>query len=367
MRTGYTALTRNNSNLLTRRRVPGLAVKTSGGPSTSPGTGTITLTTPVAYQVFQRGAGSQGSIAIAGTYTGTPGAMEASFNGGGWTRLCDQPSSGVFSGTIANQAAGQGTLQVRWIGNAGSAASVAYVGIGDIFILAGQSNNVGMADAHLAYSHATLKAVVFANDYTWKELLDPPGLDDPTGQVDTVSGDPLSWGHWAIPMSTSYLAGMGGIPVAWVPCALGGSAMVDWQPGANHTNRATLYGSMIYRAIQVGGCRAVLWWQGEEDALRATSRAQYNTWLDTLADTIYADLGVQTMVCRIELLAHDPWVADTSLVNGAIADALADNAHVLAGPDFSAIDWGTAHYTAAVAVSTVGPGWWAAMRAAWGW
>ena len=354
---------RLNSNLMRRRRVPGLSVKTSAAPSGAIGTGDITVTSPVPYQVIQRGVGGQGALTISGTYTGTPGAMEASFAGGGWTRLCDAPTAGVFGGTIANQDAGQGTLQVRWIGNADSAVGVDTVGIGDVFVCAGQSNMVGMASSAETYSHATLIACLFGNDYVWQELADP--YDTITGQVDTVSREAaMPGGSFVVAMASSYLASQG-CPIAFVPCALGGSAMESWQPGANHQDRATLYGSMIYRALQTGA-RCVLWWQGEEDAVRATSEALYCAWLDSLADAIYADLGVPLMPCKIELLQHDPWVFSTVNVNNGIGTAWADNSNVLAGPDFSTIDWGTAHYDNAQ-VPMIAGAWWTAIRTAFGW
>ena len=289
--------------------------------------------------------------------------MEASFNGGGWTRLCDAPTGGAFSGTIANQTAGQGTLSVRWIGNPDSVVTVATVGVGDVFVVAGQSNAVGFTESNQSYSHATLKACLFGNDYNWKNLTDPTDIN--TNQVDAVSSDSSLGGSLWPSLATSYMAGQG-CPCAFVPCAFSGSKIENWQPGANHQDRTTLYGSMVYRALQTG-CKCVLWWQGEQDAVVATSRAQYNSWLDTLANAIASDLGVKLMPCKIEILNDDPYNFSTANVNGAIGDAWADNSNVLTGPDFSADDWGSPHYGSANAVAVVAPAWWSALRTAFGW
>lgn len=364
------ALYRNNANLVARRRQPGWPLQFSTGPSGSVGTGVITITTPVSYQVFQRGAGGQGTISVTGTYTGSPGAMEASFNGGSWARLSDPPTGGTFSGTIANQTAGQGTLSVRWIGNPSSAVDRTIVGIGDIFIVGGQSNACGMSDSFNTYSHATLKAALFGNDYTWKELTEDSAhpFDDEVSQVDAVSSDAGTGGSIYPLLATSYMASQG-IPCAFVPCPKVGSQITtDWAIGANHQDRTTLYGSMVYRTLQIGGARCVIWWQGESDAVAGTSQAAYNAALDTLADTFYSDTGVKIMACTLEAMNDAPWNFPTqrTAINSAITTAWGDNANVLTGADLSAFDFNGIHYGSADAAG-VASAWWTAIRTAFGW
>ena len=71
--------------------------------------------------------------------------MEARFNGGAWADIDTTDVDGAFSGTLADQAEGQGSVEVRRKNDATSAASVAYVGVGDIFVIGGQSNAEGYA------------------------------------------------------------------------------------------------------------------------------------------------------------------------------------------------------------------------------
>lgn len=330
----------------------------------SVGTGEITITTPVSYRVFQR-SGTTGTIAVTGTYTGTPGPMEASFNGGAYASLASTPTGGTFSGSIANQAQGQGTLSVRWTGNAGSVVTRTLVGIGDVLIVAGQSNACGMAETNQSYSHATLKACKFGNNYAWAELADP--LDSNSSQVDSVSSDTGTGGSCWLRLATKWMASQS-VPVAFVPCAkIGTQITTDWAIPGNHQDRTTLYGSMVYRALQTG-CKVVLWWQGESDAVEGTSESTYNAALDALANAVNGDLGVKLMPCKLEAMDDAPWSfpSERLVINSAINTAWGDNSNVVAGADFTSFDFNGIHYSAAMC-DDVGDAWWTAAKTAYGW
>lgn len=320
-----------------------------------------TITTPKAYQVHQRigttaSISVSGTIDIAGTYN-----VEARFNGGSWVTIASGVSSS-FSGTLSNQPQGQGSLDVRLVGRE-EINSVSYVGIGEVFVIAGQSNASGRGTNNQGYSHPELKAGVFKNNYTWTELADPTDADPTT---DTVSADSGAGGSvW--PGLASRIIVSRRLPVAFVPTAKGGSSITEWLPGANHQNRATLYGSMVYRALQAGGVRCVLWWQGETDALVAMSQATYNGHLDTIANAIQADLGVKLMPC---LLQNSSGItdADEQKIRDATSEAWGDNSNVLAGPDLSTLaSDDTFHLTTNAKIITAAVRWWRAIQAAFGW
>lgn len=300
----------------------------------SPGGGrppAVDLTSPVAFTVIQR-TGSTGNIPIAGTIAGGTATLEARFNGSAWTTVAIAVSGG-FSTTLSNQHNGQGLLEVKISGSAEIADSVADVGIGDLFIIAGQSNASGRGSNNQSYSHATVKATRFGNNYLWSNLDDPSDSD--SGQIDTVSSDSIAAGSlWPL-LATSFMTDLS-IPVAFVPCAKGGTSITAWQPGVDHQNRATLYGSMVYRALQVGGCKAVLWWQGETDALAGMSQATYNGHLDSLANAVAADLGVKLVPCKLQNCTGISAPAQAA-INAAIGEAWTDNVNVVQGPDLSGI------------------------------
>jgi len=240
----------------------------------------------------------------------------------------------------------------------------------DRLVIAGQSNAMGFGLNNQSYSHATLTAYLFGNDYALKEMADP--TDSNTGQVDAVSSDASAAGSaWPL-LATSIIASRAK-PCLFVPCAKSASAITDWLPGADHEDRTTLYGSMVYRAKQAGGVAVVLWHQGEADALAGMAEATYNGHLDTIANAIATDLGCALMACKLQdcstAAAGVGGPRDVSAVNAAIATAWADNANVLAGPDFSDIvpSVDGLHFRTDAELATAASRWWTAIQAALGW
>lgn len=217
-------------------------------------------------------------------------------------------------------------------------------------MIAGQSNAVGIGTSNQAYSGAA-GASLFGNDYAWHNLTDP--TDSVVAQVDAVSLDvsPAPGGSYWPLLATQRIA-LNSIPIAFVPCPLGATAILAWQPGADHEDRNTLYGSMVHRARQIqGGVKAVLWHQGESDATVTgfTTGAVYDPRLDTLADAVFADLGVKLIAAKIHKWDGAPSTTQGNVdeINGAIGTAWGDNAHVGAGPNFDSPSRVTAslHFT----------------------
>jgi hypothetical protein len=203
---------------------------------------------------------------------------------------------------------------------------------------------------------------MFANDYNWKVLSDP--VDSTTNQVDAVSQDDLPYGSCWPAMASYYMASVS-LPIAFIPCALAGTGITSWTAGSNHQDRTTLYGSMTYRSLQAGSVRAVLWWQGEEEAINTVAGSDYAPSLMAFASDVYTDLGVKPMMCKLEDLS-DWFGTDETQANLGIASAIANSTCVLAGPDFSPCSWGGAHYPAACATS-IGRDWFLAASAVFGW
>lgn len=289
--------------------------------------GTITLTSPVPFQVFQR-EGGVGDIAIIG-HTSAAGTVEARFNGGEW-RTVTQSRGSAFSGVLASVPQGQGGLEVRIKEAPDMVATVAWVGVGDVFVIAGQSNASGRGSGLFASEHAYLKGSLFGNDYAWHELADP--TDSSSGQVDAISADPDAGGSaWAL--LGTHIMNARSIPVAFVPAARGGSSIQDWMPRANAFNRASLYGSMAHRT-RLTGAKAVLWWQGETDALHGMSQAEYAAQLGRLANAIRRDLGIPLVPALIHNSMGIP-DENEAAIRQAVIEAAGANSAIRLGPDLS--------------------------------
>jgi hypothetical protein len=272
--------------------------------------GTVAITTPAAHTVRKRtgatnGIGGTASIAVTGTYTGSPTAIEYSIDGGSnWATLDPAPSAGAYTGTIASVAAqaARYTVQVRFSNATGITASVANIGVGDVFGVAGQSNACGALSSNQSVYGNVVAASLFGNDYVWKTLADP--TDSNTSQVDAVSADVAGGSFW--PLLATRIMAYTGCPVAFIPCAHGGTTIADWQPGADHYDRTTLYGSMAHRCKNggSGGVTAVLVMIGESDSVAATSTGGMYDGVDDFAAAVDADLSCPVFFTLMQHIAE---------------------------------------------------------------
>jgi hypothetical protein len=319
------------------------------------------VTSPDDYQIFQRDGSDEADIYIAGFYDGfTPTVIQARWGTvDDWATIDAAPAGGSFSGYLTNKSAGQERLYVRPANDTSLTYIVEYVGIGDIYVIAGQSNASGRGpDQGDAAPANGLRGGLFGNDYTWKRLSDK--VDDTTGQVDAVSQDVGGAAGCCWIAVAEEVMDDQTVPVAMVPCAMAATSIAAWQPGVDHSDRTTLYGSMNYRITEVGGAKAVLWQQGENDALSGMAEATYNAYLDTLADAVNADQGIKLMACKI----HNISDRNETNVNNAIGTAWGDNANVLEGPDFSAyVADGDLHFSSQADIDHQASEWWAAIEA----
>lgn len=295
----------------------------------------VELLDPTSYRTYQRDANNQGDITISGRYSGTPAAIEARWNAGSWVTIQSNPTEGKFSGTLSNQPVGQHTFECRVVNDLAFTASSTYVGIGDVYLVAGQSNNSGRGTNNQVYSHASLKACLYKNNNTWAELSDP--FDLSTGEND-VNTDPAA-GSWIPLFATQYLAGIG-VPVAFVPVAIGGKTSAQLQPPANHTDRTSFYGSKIYRALKIGAgginIKAILWWQGESDGQASVAQATYVANMNIIIAAFLADLGVKLIICKLQTCGGIGDAAELEIRNG-IQQLWDTNANVIQGPDLVSI------------------------------
>ena len=161
--------------------------------------------------------------------------------------------------------------------------SVRFVGVGDIYVIAGQSNASGRGIADSRSSHETLRAGLFGNDDRWRELRDPV---DSAGEA----GRP---GEPGLVRARLRVAARGHRPH-------GRPSRCRWRScPARRARRASTSGCPIPSARSRArrctapwcggrgpwaGVRAVLFWQGEADARALVPQADYEEALRTLAD-----------------------------------------------------------------------------------
>jgi hypothetical protein len=138
-----------------------------------------------------------------------------------------------------------------------------YQGQVHLFVLAGQSNMVGVNPAPTG--QPTSQTIYnFGNDYRWHIGIE--SIDSNVNQVDFISSDNAGYGpgmSFALRLQEirpGYIIGL-------IPCAKSGTSMFEWQRSLSED---TLYGSCLKRikaAETMGTLEGYLFYQGENEAL----------------------------------------------------------------------------------------------------
>lgn len=193
--------------------------------------------------------------------------------------------------------------------------------VGDVWILAGQSNMQGAG--RIDDPEAPHPAVrVFGMDRRWQPPVEPlHRLWD--------SPDPVHHGLWteeqraAIDSSTLDVGAGGGVafanemirltgvPVGLVPAAHGGTSLADWSPDRGHLGGESLYGSMLASVRQSGGCVAgMLWYQGESEHDSDAQADDYCRASRAVFDALRHDIGNPELPIILAQLNLFPIVRD---------------------------------------------------------
>lgn len=200
--------------------------------------------TPLNFEVFQR---IEGKADIPLRITGlradsvTVAIMDAAGKTLSRSRLAVQDGAAA---TVL-----EGVAQGGWYSLMLRGREMARFGVGDVFVVAGQSNAAGHGDGFMA-DRSGLVSVLTATG-RWKPAQDPEEM--PAGMT---AGSP-----W--PTLGELLASADKVPVAFMNVAVGGTSTEQWLPDAPDNS---LYRS-LKEALAGRRVRAVLWHQGESDCV----------------------------------------------------------------------------------------------------
>ncbi len=242
----------------------------------------MVLSSPLDRQVFQRATREAGAMVFEGEIAGEPGdVVEGQIAGPGmndaWRPLVTlAPGAQRFRATLTAPAGGwyPVTTRLRRGTNVLFTTPVAQVGVGEVFVIAGQSNSANHGEEHQTVKSGRVSAFTGSG---WQVANDPqPG----------ASGNGGSF----VPPFAEALVLRFGVPVGIIAVGAGGTSVREWLPrGARFPNPPTvlahvtrreegdweskggLFNAFVSRSRAVGprGFRAVLWHQGESDANQA--------------------------------------------------------------------------------------------------
>lgn len=286
--------------------------------------GGISIETPPQYRVFQRGPGNSAAVPVRGSTQSAPALVRARAVTASGKPVCEWTglkleTSGEFSGKIQLPAGGWYRIEVEATGPGGETVAKAFidrVGVGEVFVCAGQSNAANFGEAR---TRAQSDLAAAFDGVAWSHC------DDPLRPANGDGGSP-----W--PTLADLLIRNLGVPVAFASVAVGGTSVDFWQPGAAGYERLR----KVMTALGPGGARAVLWHQGETDAASGMSAAEYERKLENTIRSIRIDSGFDTpwLVARASYVP-EVWEAQRQRCD-AIRSAqrsLWDRGVALPGPD----------------------------------
>lgn len=306
----------------------------------SSSSGEIAITSPAPYRLRQRAVTPDtASLTIAGTSTAT--TIEYRRGTGAWQTLVASHPGGAYSATVT-MPTGQGDLQVRHADDNAVTASVPLSTVGDSFILIGQSNNVGVSPEIVPPVPGAFVALQYDRADTWKPL-----QEGDTQVTSFDGGSTGSKGSYVGALSNRLQAQ--GIPVAFVPAAVGSTRIDQWERYAPlPTALSTLYGRALTQWQEMGGGRAAILWQGESDATAGTSKADYKARLHGVIDGWWMDTGTPTFLILIT-----NFHANAPMIREAQMEVIAENPHVIGWADGGGAYSGDVHYLTATQINAV--------------
>ncbi|NPV47918.1 MAG: hypothetical protein HPY69_13235 [Armatimonadetes bacterium] len=282
----------------------------------------LTITSPRPLQVIQRRTRAAGEVLVSGRAAVLCDRIEAQVTGRSlsgdicptWEPVPLFPATGVFQGLLLVPAGGWYDVEVRAVqgGETVAAATVSQVGVGEVFVTAGQSNSTNAGQFPIQQHSGMVSS--FSGRH-WQIADDPqPGCHD-----ESTGGSP--WPAMGDALYAAYE-----VPIGIAATGHGATSVNQWAPGDE------LFQWMMTRIWQLGpgGFRALLWHQGESDVAMPT-------------EDYFAKLAAIIAASQEAAGWHFPWgVAKVSYHNPdnprfettrAAHQALWDAGLAFAGPD----------------------------------
>lgn len=293
--------------------------------------GEVRLEAPIEYQVFERVSRSQGAVSVRGTADEGADAILITLSGKGVDgeanvqfRAPVNATTHQFDSAFITPAGGWFRVSVQPVKGKeaiGSAATVEHVGVGEVFVIAGQSNSTNYGQTPLKPASGM---VATFDGKSWRLADDPqPGTGD-------GSKGGSCWPAFGDAMAEKF-----GVPIGIASTGFGGTSVNQWLPageryavkptaGGNFTqvgdayeSQGKLYDHAIERIRQLGphGFRAVLWHQGESDSNQPSPTPRRLT-----GDEYAAAMTTIITHMRRDAAWPMPWITAQASYNKAIVD-----------------------------------------------
>jgi len=318
------------------------------GVSLNTATAQIKITFPIERSIFQRDASNQATFSIGGYYTQATDRIEARLvpvlQGQGqetpWTIIQSNPQGGVFFGRLLGRG-GWYTLEVRSFLNNVQLGRDALprMGIGEVFVIAGQSNAQGIPGYGATASTDDRVNTIGYNNRESGSTEPPTGLSFVPITAEGIIG-PRGLSSWCWGPLGDLLTRRLNVPVLFMNVGWENTPIQQWIDGFYNRPVANIFSGtpfplgMPYGNLKmvlnyygsILGTRAVLWMLGETDNFIQTSKNDYENRLKFLINLTASTQGDNVFV---------PWIlARTTRMAGGTSQTIIDATNAVLQSEF---------------------------------
>ncbi|GAB3960009.1 hypothetical protein GCM10028805_57150 [Spirosoma harenae] len=292
--------------------------------------------------VFQRNLANEAAVLVAGMGPANATLIEARFvpliagqgTATNWTKLNFISGTPAFQGKVT-VSAGWYRLDVR--AKAGAAlltqTQVGRVGVGEVFVVAGQSN----ASGGFLRASNSVEDRVSCLDFRQDSISD---------QMLPLRFSPASYGSAIGPGQPPHLWSTLGdilvqrlnVPVLFFGAALGGSSSTEWKQGAignlGNTTNSQVYrrlGEVLLHYLPRTGARAVLWHQGETDTYYGVNNQTYYNNVNTVIQKSRQQVSPQPLAWMVSRVSYNNYMTSPGIIT-AQNQLIADLTNIFPGP-----------------------------------
>ncbi len=257
--------------------------------------GVAITSAPMSYQIYQRDENNHATITIKGSVSD---AEEVSIDIGGVAENAVIENGG-FTYTKSLDV---GLYDITVTSDKGEVARYEQVGVGDVWVAAGQSNMTDMGALADNFNPETSDPIndnmhiIYAEDCKWQKMSHPAG-----------EGRFFKTGTRTSPV-TSFareIAAIDNVPVGIVQSSVGGTNVYQWVKGVRDSdaNSGYLFDALksCFDRMPSTDIKGILWYQGCNDAINENYAYNYKNLQQKVFDEMRAFFGEDTPIITTQL------------------------------------------------------------------
>lgn len=312
----------------------------------------IEITFPSERTVIQRNKNNEATLHITGTFSSELEHIEArliSLQGGnnvGWTEIVRNPNLGFFKGSL-NAQGGWYRLEVRGIANnqVVNSSTINRVGIGEVFLIAGQSNAQGYYNS--GNPSASDDRVNCITNFSANGSAIEPDFPVFSKINSNTHIAPTGSGSWCWGKLGDLLAQKLDVPILFLNAGSEAMSVVEWRLSADGARGYNPYVNNYAPAgfpyqpfkqalnyyVNLLGIRGILWLQGETDTYSGTSTQMYRESLQFLIERSRQNSGGKNISWVVSRTSKDQYRGTSQGVIDGQNLVIQQTANTFAGPE----------------------------------